>query len=287
MNRLERNWSSENTKAADDRKDEERLKQVAGSLSPSTPLLRSHTSDDDNDGSERVRSRRSRNSWTTVQARRAVDNHQRLRSAPDVHQSSGRSWTHEPGGQDESPSSLLPGAYAYQREQQPWEQQHQRRYRSRQSVPASLTHSLYIHPLAPFLSRLASPLSLRRVWGEMYRHPSTFPAEPRQFRTHLTVDKAHTDPFRSGRFFSGFCNLKPRLLFHPFVRLGVLSLFFFFFFSARVSVLYLPCAFLFTIIYYSYYFFFQLSNAVGGCPFLFFTLKIAQRLLVGRTLLLL
>lgn len=120
------------------------------------------------------------------------------------------------------------------------------------SPPLSL--SLYIHPLAPFLSRLASPLSLRRVWGEMYRHPSTFPAEPRQFRTHLTVDKAHTDPFRSGRFFSGFCNLKPRLLFHPFVRLGGLSLFFFFF-SARVSVLYLPCAFLFTIIYYSYYFF--------------------------------
>ena len=105
--------------------------------------------------------------------------------------------------------------------------------------------SLSIYPSIPgslSLSSRLAPLSLTRVWGEMYRHPSTFPAEPRQFRTHLTVDKAHTDPFRSGRFFPGFCNLKPRLFFHPFVRLGGLSLFSFFF-SARNSVLYLPCAF--------------------------------------------
>ncbi|EFX81511.1 hypothetical protein DAPPUDRAFT_242340 [Daphnia pulex] len=132
MSRLEHNWQSENSGASDGRPDSsesERLEQVARSLSPSSPLLRSAASEGDNDGSERVRSRRSRNSWTTVQARRAVDNHQRLRSVPDVHQSSGRPWTHQPGGQDESPSSLLPGASsAYQsREQQPWEQHQQRR----------------------------------------------------------------------------------------------------------------------------------------------------------------
>jgi hypothetical protein len=158
MSRLEHNWQSENSGASDGRQDSsesERLEQVARSLSPSSPLLRSAASEGDNDGSERVRSRRSRNSWTTVQARRAVDNHQRLRSVPDVHQSSGRPWTHQPGGQDESPSSLLPGASsAYQsREQQPWEQHQQRRYRSRQSVPASL--SLF----PPSLDRL-SPLLL-------------------------------------------------------------------------------------------------------------------------------
>jgi hypothetical protein len=154
------------------------------------------------------------------------------------------------------------------------------------SPPLSLTLSLYISiPGSLSLSSRLAPLSLKRVWGEMYRHPSTFPAEPRQFRTHLTVDKAHTDPFRSGRFFSGFCNLNPRLFFHPFVRLGGLSLFFFFF-SARNSVLYLPCAF-YSLLFIILIIFFQLSNAVVGCPFLFFTLKIAQRLLVGRTLLLL
>ena len=214
MSRLERNWKCENAGAADGRQDGERLEQVASSLSPSSPLLRSPAaSAGDNDGSERVRSRRSRNSWTTVQARRAVDNHQRLRSVPDVHQSSGRPWTHQPGGQDESPSSPLPGASAYQREQQPWEQHQQRRYRSRQSVPASLSLSLSLSlsPLHPWIALPSLPVSYARIrsWGEMYRHPSTFPAEPRQFRTLLTVDKAHTGPFRSGRSFSGVFSQSP------------------------------------------------------------------------------
>lgn len=54
------------------------------------------------------------------------------------------------------------------------------------------------------------------VGREMYRQPSTFPAEPRQFRTHLTVDKAHTGPFRSGRSFSAFSQSQAPVL-YPFV----------------------------------------------------------------------
>jgi hypothetical protein len=91
---------------------------------------------------------------------------------------------------------------------------------------ASPSPPLSLSLFPPSLDRL-SPLLLfvsytlgRRlcvcVWGEMYRQPSTFPTEPRQFRTHLTVDKAHTGPFRSGRSFSAFSQSQTPVL-YPFV----------------------------------------------------------------------
>jgi hypothetical protein len=89
-------------------------------------------------------------------------------------------------------------------------------------VPASL--SLFppsLDRLSPLLLFVSYTLGRRLcvcvcVWGEMYRQPSTFPAEPRQFRTHLTVDKAHTGPFRSGRSFSAFSQSQTPVL-YPFV----------------------------------------------------------------------
>ena len=116
-----------------------RLEQVATaadeSLSPSSPLL---GSPDDNDGSERASSRSKRKSWTSVQARRAVDS-EKLRS------SAARSSMHERRrDEDETIDSSLPATY------QPWEQhqqQQQRRYRSHGLLSSIHKVRVPSHPL--------------------------------------------------------------------------------------------------------------------------------------------
>ena len=115
-----------------------RLEQVATaadeSLSPSSPLLGSP----DDDGSERASSRSKRKSWTSVQARRAVDS-EKLRS------SAARSSMHERRrDEDETIDSSLPATY------QPWEQhqqQQQRRYRSHGLLSSIHKVRVPSHPL--------------------------------------------------------------------------------------------------------------------------------------------